>query len=435
MKRSVLLPLLFLLLTGSAFCAEETQLALTLRCARPDARYRCGETVTFELRATRGDRPAEDFSCPYELKYSARSRVIVRAGEIEVKGGRAVIEAALDRPGFLLCRVWPKGGKAVNESTAGAAIEPEKIVVATPEAPDFDRFWQEALKRQAACPPIELEKLDAYSNDQYTGYLVKVPTPDGAAIYGFLTEPNAPGKYPALAQIPGAGPGFFEPNIEWAARGVITLRMNVHPYRPAASAEGIKKQYQDAYGTTINPLRRNTTEPEKHLYYRSHPAISRAIDFVAARPKFDGRHFAVYGSSQGGMLSVVTAALNPHLTAAAAMVPSFADHFGFFSGRSNSHLLIPHTENPEDLALAKRSAGYFDTAFFARRVRVPVLMSAGYIDPTCTPASVYAIYNELPGEKRMIDSIRGTHAVPLEVRREMMKFLAEQLELPEEATK
>ena len=62
-------------------------------------------------------------------------------------------------------------------------------------------------------------------------------------------------------------------------------------------------------------------------------------------------------------------------------------------------------------------------------------MSAGYIDPTCTPASVYAIYNELPGKKRMIDSIRGTHAVPPEVRQEMMKFLAEQLELPQDAEK
>lgn len=440
MKRHLLSVFFLLLLTAAAGHAEELKhadqppLRLTLRCARPDARYQCGETVAFELVARRGGQLV-DIKCQYDLRYCARSRRIIEAGEVEVKNGRAVIEAALDQPGFLLCRAWTADCKIANESTAGAAVEPEKIVVSTPEAPDFDRFWQDGLKRQAACPPVELEKLDAYSTDSYTSYLVKVPAIDGTVIYGFLTEPNAPGKYPAVVQLPGAGPGYCDPNTEWAARGVIALRMNVHAYRPAGSAEAIKKQYQETYGTKLNYLRQNTTDPEKHVYRRAHLAISRAIDFVAARPNFDGRHFVAYGSSQGGTLGMAMAALNRHLTAVAALVPGFGDHAGYLSGRSNSHLLIPHGDDPEKLALAQRTAGYFDSALFARRIRIPVLMSAGYIDATCTPASVYAIYNQIAAPKRMIDSIRGPHAVLPEVKAEMMRFLFEHLEYGNKATK
>ena len=52
-----------------------------------------------------------------------------------------------------------------------------------------------------------------------------------------------------------------------------------------------------------------------------------------------------------------------------------------------------------------------------------------------TPASVYAICNQIAAPKRMIDSIRGPHAVLPEVKAEMMRFLFEHLECGSKATK
>jgi len=420
---AVLLMFACCLLLGTA---KPEPVTLSVRCDKDMPRYACQEEAGFIIRATRGDKPVSDIVCHYSLKYAGRPRQVIRRGTVELKNGTAVIRGTLAEPGFLFCMAWLEGGKPKNQSMAGAAFEPEKIRVATTEPADFDAFWQDGLKRQAACPPVQLQKLDKWSNDRYTTYLVIVPVIDGTSLYGYLTEPNAPGKYPAVVHLPGAGAGHNQPLLEWIDRDVISLRMNVHAFRPADSNEELKQQYRDAYGK-INYLRHNTTDPEKHIYRRVHLGISRAIDFVASRPNYDGKHFVSYGSSQGGTLGFAQAALNKHLTAVAGMVPGFGDHAGYLLGRSNSHLLILNEENPENLAKALHTAGYYDSAIFARRVTIPALLSAGYIDQTCTPASVYAIYNELRGGKRMIDSPRGPHALLPEVRREMVDFVAAHL--------
>ena len=52
---------------------------------------------------------------------------------------------------------------------------------------------------------------------------------------------------------------------------------------------------------------------------------------------------------------------------------------------------------------------YFDTAFAARRIEIPVMIGVGFIDPFCTPSAVYTIYNELKGPKFMLPKIKNGH--------------------------
>ena len=47
--------------------------------------------------------------------------------------------------------------------------------------------------------------------------------------------------------------------------------------------------------------------------------------------------------------------------------------------------------------------GYYDTAFFCREIRVPVVVAVGMIDTLCPPRSVLAAFNSIPGqEKRLV---------------------------------
>ena len=50
-----------------------------------------------------------------------------------------------------------------------------------------------------------------------------------------------------------------------------------------------------------------------------------SLEFLAARPEWDGRTLVATGISMGGQQSLVTAALNPKVSAVVVHVPAGAD--------------------------------------------------------------------------------------------------------------
>jgi cephalosporin-C deacetylase len=52
---------------------------------------------------------------------------------------------------------------------------------------------------------------------------------------------------------------------------------------------------------------------------------------------------------------------------------------------------------------------YFDPANFAPMIKVPVYMSCGFIDTCCQPSGVYAVYNELQGNKMIFNKTCHGH--------------------------
>jgi cephalosporin-C deacetylase-like acetyl esterase len=133
----------------------------------------------------------------------------------------------------------------------------------------------------------------------------------------------------------------------------------------------------------------------------------------ASRPDFDGKRFAVYGSSQGGGLSLILAGLNPRITAAAANVPALCDHAGYLAGRAPGWpRLVPQRAPEAERARYLSMSAYFDVVNFARRIRCPAIVSVGFVDSTCPPGSVYAAYNAIAAPKRMFHGPRTGHGSP-----------------------
>lgn len=60
----------------------------------------------------------------------------------------------------------------------------------------------------------------------------------------------------------------------------------------------------------------------------------RAVDFICSLPQYNGKALGVTGSSQGGALSVITAALDSRVTFLAAVHPALCDHEAFFKKRA-----------------------------------------------------------------------------------------------------
>ena len=67
-------------------------------------------------------------------------------------------------------------------------------------------------------------------------------------------------------------------------------------------------------------------------YKRIFIGAIRAIDYIASLPEWDGKKLGVTGSSQGGMLSLVCAALDKRVTFYGAVHAAMCDHIASLKG-------------------------------------------------------------------------------------------------------
>lgn len=110
-----------------------------------------------------------------------------------------------------------------------------------------------------------------------------------------------------------------------------------------------------------------------------------------------------------------------------ANVPALCDHSGPEAGRAAGwpKLVVYSGGQAEPGQL--RAARYFDAMNFAYSIQANALVSAGFIDRTCPPGSVYTAFNVLPGPKRMVDTPRHGHTHAPEFTRERLRVIDQEL--------
>ena len=374
--------------------------------------YKCGEKAAFTLSVF--DNGKAVTSGKYTVVFTLDGNKKIGEQIVDLaQGNPATVTTTLDKPGFVLARVLNSAGKAAMTTgakgkkaaaLAGAAFDPEKIQMGYSLPEDFMAFW-EAGRKQLANTPVKLEKVEKYSKGTYNTYYVTVNTLNNETLTGYLAVPKAPGKYPAYITVPGAGPGVVGPSSVWAAKGVISLSMNVHKFPTADNSAEQKARY--AADQKIKPgySHRGAGDRNKYFFRSAYVGIDRVINYVAAMPEWDGKHMVIDGSSQGGGSALILSGFNKNITALAANVPALCDPGGSKTGRSSGWPRLDRTKNPDAFA------PYFDAANFARFIKVPALLSCGFIDTTCSPSSVYAAYNQLKGDKQMVHVPLEGHTV------------------------
>ena len=150
--------------------------------------------------------------------------------------------------------------------------------------------------------------------------------------------------------------------------------------------------------------RRAIAAKESYYYKDVYVGCARAVDFLCSLPDWDGKNVIVTGGSQGGALTLVTAALNEKVTMCAPFYPALCDLQGFRHDRAGGWpKFFSKVYDDGDLGVPDDQAAstlrYFDVVNFARRVKVPVFMSWGYSDDTCSPTSVWSAWNEISAPK------------------------------------
>lgn len=279
-------------------------------------------------------------------------------------------------------------------------ISPEKIQPTTVNPKDFDEFWQNTLA-EARKTPLEAKRrlLPERCTEKVNVYEVSFQNiRQGSRTYGILCVPVKPGKYPALLRVPGAGVRPYQGDIWTAEQGAITLEIGIHGV-PVTMPQQV---YDDMFNGCLNCYwDMNMNDRDNCYYKRVFVGAVRSIDYIASLPEWNGTSLGVTGSSQGGMLSLVCAALDKRVTFYGAVHAAMCDHTASFKGVACGW---PHYfyYNPKNVDQKKvETSRYYDGVNFARRITCPGWFSFGYNDDVVPPTTAYATYNIVTAPKEL----------------------------------
>ena len=152
-------------------------------------------------------------------------------------------------------------------------------------------------------------------------------------------------------------------------------------------------------------LAHNIVDRNTYSYRGFYIDAMRVIDFLLERDEVDGQRIGVTGGSQGGGLTISTAALRPEVRAAAAVAPYLC---GFMDAIELLHT-YPYQEirdylrlHPERTERVRETLAYFDGINFAPRVVCPATVFIGLQDNVCPPETGYALFNAIGATDKKI---------------------------------
>jgi cephalosporin-C deacetylase-like acetyl esterase/lysophospholipase L1-like esterase len=356
---------------------------------KPSGIYALGETVGWNVTLPWGSPGAS---------YVIRENNLKELGSGVIKAGKpARIEVKLDAPGMVYVEVTENSRGAMPKAL-GAAVAPEKIQPSIPAPADFDAFWKAKIVALRKVPPKPELTRKPSEKDGVDFAIVRMDHLDGKHIWGQLAKPADPTgrkKYPALLILQWASPPYPLQKAwvtDRAAEGWLALNIEPHDVMPDQP-----KEYYDALPEAIKNY--NTIETrnrDKNYFLYMYLADIRAVDYLASRPDWDGKTLVVMGTSMGGQQSLCTAGLHSKVTAMLVNVPAGADVNGTAHGRKTGYPFW----DPNDPKVLE-TAQYFDTASCAARIKVPSLVTMGFIDTATPPASIWAAYNGIQGPKQV----------------------------------
>ena len=380
----------------------------------PDSRdwtYAPGAPVKFTIIVTADNEPMPGATVHYQIgpEMMPAEEKTAAAG---VGGALVVQGGTLRQPGFLRCIATVEYGGRTFRGLATAGFAPGSITPTQTDPPDFDAFWA-AQKAELARLPLDprltpLPDLGTATVDTFQLNLQNVGDRFGPSrFYGILCVPRGAGPFPALLVVPGAGVRAYRGRMDYAERGFITLQVGIHGIPVNLPPE----VYDSLYAGALANYNVSVLVSREHYYYRrAYLGCIRAVDYLASHPKWDGRHLLVMGGSQGGQLTIATAALDPRVTAVAANYPAYCDVTGYLHDRAGGwpHMFCDASAGyltPEQIA----TTAYYDTVNFARRLRVPGFYMWGYNDETCPPTSTFAAYNVIAAPKMLCLALEQGH--------------------------
>ncbi|WP_234734867.1 acetylxylan esterase [Tellurirhabdus bombi] len=393
-----------------------------------DWTYRTGETSRFTITLLRNGVPVKNATVSYEI--GPEKMTPTKKGTLPLPNGTATIDGGtLKTAGFLRCSAKAEIDGKEYRHLATTAYEPLALTPTVDNPTDFDTFWNTAKEELAKIPlDARLTLLPERCTEKVNVYQANIQNYGGSRLYGILCVPKKEGKYPALLRVPGAGIRAYNGDIGTAERGIITLEIGIHGV-PVTMDPIVYNNL--VTGALSGYMHSNLDDRDRYYYKRVYLGCVRALDYLTSLPQYDGSTLGVTGGSQGGALSVITAALDSRVKFLGAFYPALCDLTGYLKGRAGGW---PHLFAPANLSFNNKpdkiqTATYYDVVNFARRVKVPGYYSWGFNDETCPPTSMYAAYNVISAPKTLYLAQDTGHWTYPEQQQKMASWLLDQMHI------
>ena len=262
---------------------------------------------------------------------------------------------------------------------------------------DFDAFWDDVLRQAAAIPlGAEIVPDPLRTSEDVEVFQVFYTSLDHVRVAAWYCRPaRRAERTPAILLLPGYQ---MDPPIpkDWARKGYIAL--SVAPRGKLRSM----RQFNPGYP---NLLTYNIVDRHTYAYRGFYVDTWRAIDFLLSRPEVEPTRLGVTGNSQGGGLTITTAAMRQEVRAAAAGAPYLC---GFMDAIELTHT-YPYEEindylrlYPERRPAVEATVAYFDGINFADRITCPIIVNIGRQDNVCPPETGHALFERIgAADKRL----------------------------------
>lgn len=370
-----------------------------------DRTYKLGEKALIKIEAYKGGVALDGV----KVYYRAGDEMLLPAKDDSVtfSNGQAIIPIGTrSEPGFRACDLRFTVYDKTYKDLVKVGFMPSDIKPYTVMPKDFDKFWKKTMaETNKVAMNAEITPMPKYSTDKVDVALVKLTVgKNGRNMYGYLTRPKDGKQHPVLFCPPGAGSSKISPTTYYSERGFIYLNINIHS---GCNSELSNSDYAIARKVADNYNRRGIESKEGFYYREVYAGCSRCVDFLCSLPEWDGRNVGVTGGSQGGALTIITAALNNKVTFCSPFYPALCDLTGFLHHRAGGW--PKYFENGNEKSGAEETLQYYDVVNFARRLKCPTFFSFGYNDDTCSPTSTFATYNEITAPKTIATTPTSGH--------------------------
>ena len=264
-------------------------------------------------------------------------------------------------------------------------------------------FWSKTREQLAKVPlDASVESIKASSDVTVTTHRVVMTSFENVKIRAWYTVPSSPppqSGWPAVMEMPSEGGRFVYPGY-LAQFGYATL--TIHPRGQGESVH--EWQMEGDPGNIHYKLAKNVTDRERYYHRGAYMDCIRGLDFLHSRPEVNSTRLGVWGSSQGGGLTLATASLDRRPKAVAVRIPSLCNlpQAVELNAEGWKELHDHLAEHPQERAAAMETLAYFDNLNLVDAITCPTLISVAEVDANHPYSAVMSVFEKIQALKSII---------------------------------
>jgi cephalosporin-C deacetylase len=267
---------------------------------------------------------------------------------------------------------------------------------------DFESYWEDVISRADNVPLNAVcEKDPLRSSNDISVYEVFYDSIDNVRVSGWYSLPvKHEGQIPAILLLPGYQSDPAIPK-DWARKGYACLSVN-----PRGKVRS-RQQFDPGYPGLLTY---SITDKNTYSYRGFYVDVWKGIDFLTFREEVDASSIGVTGSSQGGGLTITTAAMRHEIKAAAAGAPylcGFMDAIELTDSYPYQEINDYLIQYPESRDSVKNTLAYFDGHNFADKIECPIILNIGIQDNICPPETAYSLFESIGSKNKKLYEYDG----------------------------